>query len=790
MASGNKCGYADCKSLNNTIFILDRSEKMKYWKMVFTAFLLLNIPLWSYDFYVSAGGSDANPGTSSRPVNSLVRAFERAQKLIEVKGYPQEGITVWIEPGNYSFNETLVIDSSVQGTADNPIVFKSNAEKAVFGGGRAIDLTSAKLVRNEEIFSRFASQARGKIFAVTITDSAIKELLEKPSAMLSQSGQMMTLAKYPNVGYVHIDKILDKGAVYTHGRTKGDPPSYSMDSPIGGVFNVLDKDVSSWEAEFARVQKASVTGYLSNDWYKENHRIASIDDSNIKLLDYSRYGIINQKKIPRRLIVKNLLCELDMPGEFYFDDNEDVLYFWPFGDSIAGTEISLWAGVPFVQINGAGNVRFENIVVEGVSQGTAVIEIKDSENVEFAGCVVRNCSRLAVIVDGGRNCGLRSCDIYDVPHHLTLNGGNVRKLIASNNYAVNCHFTQVQASDYYGRIQLRGVGQIFRNNLVHNFIGQVMTVGDNDHRVEYNEFFNIGIEEGDGGTIYSGAAMWSYGNLYRHNFLHHLMCIPQAHPRGGIYPDDHDAGDTIRENIFYKAAHRSILMNGGAANTVESNIFLDGYIGIYNTCAYAQRAYERIEKYESGELKRGDKMDYVWRTEQVVGKQGWNNEPWISKYPKFAKVMNQEKMRFWPIECVVKDNLFSGNVYDMQFRTGTAPGDVIDMRESEYIQTSGNGDLPEGVFTDPEKLDFNYKNDKLKSRLPDIEFDKIGLHRDEFRITPPDKDHYRKAVRDKFKDRKSYDPDAKYDPVTINSSIYFNTGKLLIQEKYNFNLNK
>ncbi len=741
-----------------------------------------NSNLSAYDFYVSPDGNDSNPGTKNSPVSSLSRITDRIEKLIEVRGLPAGGITVNISPGTYFYKNTLVLDSGISGGENAPVVFKTAGEgKAVFDGGKKIETVSAVKVSSESEKARLNKNALGSIYCIEIQDRELRTLLSKNNANLSYNGQMMNIAKWPNVGFAHIDKIIEEGAVYAHGRTKGDPPKYSPDKPIGGVFTIRSKDVGQWAREYETAQKAQVVGYLSNDWYKQTHRIANIEQGKIKLLEYSRYGINNREKIPRRLVVKNLLCELDSPGEFYYDDNKSKLYFMPFDNDVKQSELTLWAGAGFAEITGTKNIRFENIVVQGVSQGKTVFSIQNSSNIELAGCVIRNSSRPGVWIIGGKNCGLRSCDLYDLPSHLLLNGGNVRQLTPAGHYAVNCHFTQVQASDFYGRITVKGVGQIFKNNLIHNFNGQIMVVGDNEHVVEYNEFFNIGIEEGDGGCIYSGAQMWSWGNVYRHNFLHHLMCIPQAHPRGGIYPDDHDAGDTITENIFYKAAHRSILMNNGAGHTVTENIFLNGYIGIYNTYAFSQKSYEYIERYDSGELKRGDKMDHIWRTEQVVGEKGWNNEPWKTKYPLFAKIMNQEKMRFWPIECVVKDNLFYGNVYDMQLRTGWKPEDVIDMREYELIETSGNKTISMDVFNGPEQMDFTYKAGSAKS-MPDIQFNRIGLYKDEYRPNPPDKGKYRQAVLQKFENRKSYDPDAKYDPDIINEKLYFNTGKLIMEQ--------
>jgi hypothetical protein len=659
-------------------------------------------------------------------------------------------------------------------------VFKSYDGKAVFNGGKKIDIRSAKLVEDAAVLDRLSSAGRGKIYSVVVEDKKVKYLLAKESTKLSYDGQMMNLAKYPNTGYGHIDKIFDKGAIYAQGRTKGDPPKYSMNEPIGGVFSVLNKEISAWEKEFARVQKATITGYLSNDWYKENHRVASIEDARIRLLEYSRYGIGKKQEIPRRFIIKNLLCELDSEGEFYYDEQMGILFFWPFGVTTENATLSIWAGMSFADMKGAKNIRFENIVVEGVSQGPAVVNIKDCKNVELAGCIIRNCSRPAVIISGGKHCGIRSCDIYDVPHHLTLEGGNVPKLIPSGHYAINNHFTQVQAADFYGRIKMEGVGQIFKHNLVHNFIGQVMVVSGNDQLLEYNELFNIGIEEGDGGTIYTCGQMWSYGNVIRHNFLHHIMCIPQAHPRGGIYPDHLDAGETITENIFYKCAHRAVLLNGGAGHVVSKNIFLDGYIGVYQTAAWSQKWYDNNPKYDSGELKRGDITDHIWRTEQVVSKEGWNRPPWSTKYPLFKKVMNQEKMRWWPIECTIADNLFCGNAVNIQFRASWGKDGLADIGEVEYITASKNRDVTKDIFVNAGRMDFRIKSSV--NDAPQIEFEKIGLYKDEFRTEVPDKNRYRGVIHATFANRKSYDLDAKYDPVSINDLVYFNTGKLLMQD--------
>lgn len=711
---------------------------------------------------------------------NLSKAIAEAKQLLVANNYPEKGITIEIAPGQYTIDKTIELDHSFSFPTDAPLsIVVKNGGKAIFDGGKAINTSNAEKVKGNDA-KQLNPKSRGKVYQLKVSDKALQELLKKENANISINGQMMSISRYPNAGYAHFDKILEKGAEYAHGRTLGAPPTYSQEKPIGGVFTVLNKDVSQWEEELKHTQKARVTGYLSYDWYKQNHKIASVTDGKVKLLEYSRYGIIQKEHIPRRFFVKNLLCELDKPGEFYYDNKNNELYFWPVNAELAQNKMTAWAGNAFIKMNGAANIRFENLEVVGVAKGNAVVDLKNCENVKFSGCIVHNCSTAAFKIDGGYNNGIESCDIYDVPHHVTLIGGNRDELAPSHNYARNCHFTQVEASDFYGRIIVNGVGQIFENNLVHNFIGQVMNLDGNDHLIQNNEFFNIGIEEGDGGAIYSGAQMFSWGNVLKNNFLHHLICIPEAHPRGGIYPDDRDQGDSIVNNVFYKAAHRSVLINGGAGHTVNSNLFLNGYIGVYNKDTDSKRMFDMQKEYDEGRLKRGDKMDYIWKTEQVVGKEGWNKEPWLSKYPKFAKIMNQELRRFYPIECEVSNNCFYSYKEKTMLNTRDENGKNvrIPFEESDYFKAENNVDITLDIFQAPEDLNFAYK--ASESKLPKVDFNKIGLYKDEFRTTIPNKANYRNKVKSHFEDIPSYNPDAKYNPETINEQLYFNTGKLIL----------
>ncbi|MEM6503988.1 MAG: right-handed parallel beta-helix repeat-containing protein [Planctomycetota bacterium] len=718
--------------------------------------------------YVGPNGEDNRSGT--RPQEALASiqvALDRA-----ALGRAHE---IRVLPGRY-FGQHIRLDKKHAGRPDRPLVIRGVGEhKPVFDGGLAIDWRSATAAEDPLL----PGPARGKVLQLSIQDPLIRRLLTSGEARMSQGDLMMRVARYPNIGFAHIETILDKGAVYAKGRTLGGRPESSFAAPIGGRFTVYGHDVSAWERELRRFQKAKVKGYLAHDWYFESHPIARASSGVVQLQTESRYGV-EQRKPARRFYATNLLCELDAPGEFFYDETRHLLLFWPREADAGKTPLTVWAGGSMVVASSTSDIRIEGLVFQGVSSGRAVVDIQDSASVVLAGCVVRKSSRPGVLIRGGSACGILSCDLYDLPKHLQLDGGDTRTLKASKHFAKNCHFTQVDATDFYGRISLRGVGQVFRNNLVHNFSGQVMVVGGNDHLVERNELFNIGYAEGDGGAIYSGSQMWSWGNVYRQNFIHHLMCVPEFHPRGGIYPDDGDMGDTIEQNLFYKAAHRAVLINGGAGHSVNENIFLDGYVGIYNTEIGAQRKFEAQARYDRGELKRGDKDDMIYRTERAIGKAGWANPVWKEKYPAFYRIMSQEKMRFWPIECDFSRNYFDGNTDNIRYRVAGGDAGIKPIKEVPFITAYGNRRISPSVFKDAAALDFRYKSASAAKRLPDIAFESIGLHADEYRKHPPDPTRYRRLVAERFKGRPSYDPDAVYDPETIIELTYFNSGQLLM----------
>ena len=93
---------------------------------------------------------------------------------------------------------------------------------------------------------------------------------------------------------------------------------------------------------------------------------------------------------------------------------------------------------------------------------------------------------------------------------------------------------------------------------------------------------------------------------------------------------------------MYKAAGRAFLVHGGAGSHINNNLIVNGGIGIFQTNAAAKAAVSGLALYDNGTLKRGDKGDYVWRTEgalDVHSEEQLAASAFAQRFPTFRQMM-------------------------------------------------------------------------------------------------------------------------------------------------------
>ena len=376
------------------------------------------------DLVVAPNGDDANPGTAKQPLRSLAAARDRLRKRSQ---NPAQGpVIVWLRGGPHAFRRTLTLGASDGGSTEAPVIYQSwPRERAELSGSIPLSRTEFVGVSDEGDIARLHPATRGRAVVARIADPRLVTFLQTTSAAIDIDGTMGREARFPNRGFAHLGRIVDPGAVYTAGRSPGDPPRFTVDEPIGARFPIREPHDGNWQDEVGWNRNVRVTGYFRYDWIREVRRVARIDADDVLTLDgFTRYGVRQQTPVPRRAFLNGLLCEMDAPGEWFFDRDSRRLFVMP---PESGWEtVNVWAGPGFMAAKDVAHLAFVNVDITGIAdpRSPAAVLIESCHGVVLAGCTIRNSSRMAVRIAGGSGCGLQSCDIHDVSGHVQMEGGD------------------------------------------------------------------------------------------------------------------------------------------------------------------------------------------------------------------------------------------------------------------------------------------------------------------------------------------------------------------------------
>ena len=775
--------------------------------------------------YVDAtNGNDNNTGTDAgAPLLTCMGALKRVAGLSTVVAatrannegeptatanaerrlqLPPGGVEVRISAGTYRYTAasaccmaTSCGGTPIAGTEQSPLVIRgmpgpgghSAGAGVVFDGGLKLNASLLRPVTNATVRAILNPAARDKVLAMPLA------LPPHVHPSIFQWNGIPTMpSRWPNTGLGYVSKVWDEGAVYATGRTKGPPPHYSREDPIGGNFTLATMPTGDWAGELATFGFGTpiFSGYFANDWYAESHAVVRVGvgmgtgtspatanaSMSVKFEEWSRYGICMAieggcQGAPGRFTVSGLLSEVDVPGEWWYSSAQQMLYIYPPPASHATHDAAVGDGaaVPLptlstphagtlVTLGGSSYVTVRDITMTGSTETLATITGGDHNTV--GGCTLKN-SAGGASISGGEYNTIIGNDIYDVGGHLSSKGdpasNTFQNLKATNNLIANNHITNVYYRGAWG-VRVDGQGDRFTHNLVHDAPGQVILPGGPLTMFDNNEVFNTGFVEGDGGVMYLGASLTNgWGMSFRENFVHHSLEVPGLHGRGGIYFDDHQAGiSNTSGNVMYKAAGRAFLVNGGAANNITSNLIVNGGEGIYNTNAMATSAVNDLPLYDNGTLKRGDSGDYIWKVEQSLGVPNYKSAfstPLAERFPTFAKILAVNSTSAgWasPSLSNFRDNIFLNNSGgNICLLTGYHTPAVCDEQLasnktlSKFVDLRGSHEGSWSSFPGANRLEF-------VNLTLGFDTGKMGLVCDGWRKAMPPKGGYRPWVKDAF----------------------------------------
>lgn len=714
--------------------------------------------------YVSPNGDDTGDGSKRAPLATIATAQQEIRELRASRKLPKGGIVVEILGGRYHLASPVELTAEDSGTAASPVIYRAcPGQQVTICGSRTVEAWQP--VSDPTVLERLDPAARGKVYQADLKALGVTEygdLLHdaewevqwrhhnddsqgeatQGDAIAAQrfvkrtgkriesrlelfcNGKPMQISRWPNEGFTHIDKAL--------GETKFDVRGLS--GRREGIFSCVDDRPGRWTKE----RDAMVRGYWFRDWVVQTQKIESIDPEKriIKLAEpYHTYGGYRDGMW---FFGFNMLCEIDMPGEWYLDRETGVLYFWPPTPlEDARVEVSVADGL--FRMSNTANISLRGLNLEA-ARGTAV-RIKDSENCRVVACSIRNVTNYGVTIVDGKNCAVVGCDITGTGGGgVFMAGGDRQKLVPGGHYVENCHIHHFARWDrtYRPGILKTGAGLRASHNLIHHAPHSAIVYGGPLHRFDYNEIHNVCQESHDCGAVYGGRSWCMRGDVFEHNYLHHL-CGKDGGACNGIYLDDANSGATVRGNVFHQV-WRPVFIGGGRDTLVENNLFID-----------CPQAFHMDARYAPGNwaAQYGDPRIEKAKKEGVLPPNiRFQEPPYSIRFPKLAKMLDDAPT--WPKGNILRGNIFWQGDGENLRRTGwDKPPESKSWQNAwwHHIQSSAydlvtienNMIDVDPKLVDEKTQDFQLRDDSpaWKMGFKRIPFEKIGLHQDENRASWP-----------------------------------------------------
>lgn len=375
----------------------------------------------------------------------------------------------------------------------------------------------------------------------------------------------MTIARYPNEGYLKLDAVADVGDC-----AEFPPQNYYRDwgdrkDHRGGIY-IIDRKTNAHISKWADPSTAWAFGYFMWDWADSSTPI-TIDTTNRRFFPkyVSRYGA----RAGANYYFYNVPEELDALYEWYLDRKTGRLYFYP--DENADTIDFYCQDRPLISCTDTCNMTFRNLNLR-CTMGDGIR--CSGENMVFQNILVKNIAGDAMHIEGKNNL----VDTCEVTHTgkggIYLTGGDRQTLTPGGNRVTNCYihdFSEVYQT-YQPGVRLSGVGNTCDHCEICNSPHAAIMYGGNEHIIEYNYIHDMVLMSSDAGAIYAGYDWAANGCIVRYNRLERIG-QGEFHP-DGIYWDDGHSGQTAYGNLLIDVGKNGFLVGGGRENTVEKNVLI------------------------------------------------------------------------------------------------------------------------------------------------------------------------------------------------------------------------
>jgi len=530
--------------------------------------------------YVSPKGSNKNgDGTKANPY-ATIEAARNAVRNINKSEY--EGIDVIITAGTYVIAEPIEFTSKDSGTKDCPVRYIGEEGAYIVGG---VALTAADFTKaTGKALQYMPADVQDKIVQIDMTKigftvNQIRSLLQSrqyinEAPVLTVGGERQTIARYPNSDWLNI------GARSTMIDQYGNP-TMATDNE-GGEFEAVSYEIEYGEEHMEHTLSwhsltyVRAAGHYNVLWVQDlGDKLSFIKDDNIMTVPY--YGGYAPKE-GGLLYWYNIPEELDIPGEYYIDENA-ILYYYP-ADDFDTADISLPLADGFVRLDNTDYITFENIAFEsclqsGITGTSDYLTIKDCDISAIVGEKAIQITGYNVLIQGNHIHNLSQGGI-------SLQSGDLKTLTQSNSRVYNnyIHDWGITKYPYADGIAVEGVGILVDHNILTSSNAAGISGEGAYVIVEYNHIGNILRTSDDIGAVGNSGLV---DNITRYNYIHNIGSVGAAaevealndYGSAGIYWDGGSSFAEAYGNVIQTIKGHGVIMNGGRGLKVHGNLIID-----------------------------------------------------------------------------------------------------------------------------------------------------------------------------------------------------------------------
>lgn len=317
--------------------------------LLLVCFLVSAIAVNAADIYVSTTGKDSNPGTKENPLATLQAAIRKARNLRRLNdATAKDDIHIILRGGNYQVLETIVIRPEDNGTRESATFIEAaENDKPVLSGGvqisnwKKITVPVAGLQKKyqQQIWVADVPHVNGNDFnfrQLWVNDvKAVRAKSSNGDAMLRilNWNKAEAACVIPTLAFQNLDKTKDV-ELFIH---------------------------QWWEIANLRVKKVQVMGDSTKLFFHQ-------PESNIQNEHPWPAPWLNKETGNSAFYLSNAIQFLDEPGEWFLDNEQHKIYYWP-----RSNENLITANVvaPFTEtllsIEGTIDNPVKNVVIDGIS---------------------------------------------------------------------------------------------------------------------------------------------------------------------------------------------------------------------------------------------------------------------------------------------------------------------------------------------------------------------------------------------------------------------------------------